>query len=222
MSQASQASAPGSVVNLSLYQIEHELLDLMRFREDVAQDADMTPEEAKASLKAIDNQITEYVHREIVKVDGIAAYLRECDARSAVLKEEAARIYAQAQVWSRRRNQLYEITLRVMQQTGATQLDGANSTVKVKKNPPSVDVAQPELVPAAYNRWQVTMNGDLFSRLMAHLMGTPKGSPLYIELQGCEWKQIGHMKDAIKQELKAGVGVPGCRLVDDKVRLVVE
>jgi hypothetical protein len=206
--------------NLSLYQIKTELLDLMRFREDVAQDADLTPQEQKASLEAIDQQITEYVHREVAKVDGIASYLRECETRAAVLKAEAKRIHEQAAAWEARHDRLEAVTLRVMQQTGATLLEGANSTFKVKKNPPSVDVAQPELVPTPYNRMTVTMSQSMFHRIVVALDKQQDG--LGIELRACKTSNPEPMKDAIKAELKQGVGVPGCRLVDDKVRLVVE
>jgi hypothetical protein len=242
-------------LSLSLYQIEAELIQLMRFREDVQQDTDITPQEQQASLDAIDKQITEYVHREVVKVDGIAAYLRECEARAAVLKAEAARIKAQADAWAARGERLEAVTLRVMQQTGATLLEGSNSTFKVKKNPPGVDPnIQMDIVPPAYLRSTLTLNRDLWSRLLSHLFGTEKGCALFSELQQCKITDPEPMKDAIKSELKqacpkchgtkhlivgvpgdphktldcdacGGSGrnsVPGCRLVDDKYRLVVE
>lgn len=209
-------------MNLSLYKIETELLDLMRFREDVAQDTDLTPQEQTASLEAIDKQITEYVHREVAKVDGIAAYLRECETRAAVLKAEAMRIKAQADAWTARHDRLEAVTLRVMQQTGATLLEGANSTFKVRKNPPSVDVAQPELVPTPYQRLTVKLNRGLWERVLAHLMMSEKGAPLFHELIEINVGNPEPMKDAIKSELRAGVGVPGCRLREDSVRLVVE
>lgn len=219
-----------SAPNLSLYKIETELLDLMRFRESVADDPDMTPDEITASLEAIDRQITEYVTREVAKVDGIAAYLRECHARHDVLKAEAQRLQLQADAWAERGERLYAVTLQVMQQTGATLLEGANSTFKVRKNPPSVDVAQPELVPPAYQRQTVTLTVALWRRVLSHLFSNPRQPlsgghedvSLFIELNECKISNPEPMKDAIKAELKAGVGVPGCRLVDDKVRLVLE
>lgn len=208
-------------MNLSLYKIKTELLDLMRFRESVAGDTEMTPEEIKASLEAIDNQITEYVHREVAKVDGIAAYLRECETREEVIKKEISRLRNQADAWAQRGLRLRDVTLRVMQQTGATHLEGANSVFKVRKNPPSVDVAQPLLVPEPYLRKTVTMTAYLYSRIARCLFdGADPG--LFAEFAECKQTATEPMKDAIKAELKAGVGVPGCRLREDSVRLVVE
>jgi hypothetical protein len=208
--------------SLSLYQIEAELVQLVRYREEVASDTEITPQEQQASLDAIDKQITAYVHREVAKVDGIAAYLRECETRAKVLRAEAQRLREQSDAWEDRGNRVEAVTLRVMQQTGATLLEGTNSTFKVKKNPPSVDVAQPELVPAPYLRVAVTMSEDLFARITSHLFGTDKGATLFAELIECKRSNPEPMKDAIKAELKQGVGVPGCRLKEDSVRLVVE
>ena len=212
-----------SAPNLSLYKIETELLDLMRFRESVADDPDMTPDEITASLEAIDRQITEYVTREVAKVDGIAAYLRECHARHDVLKAEAQRLQLQADAWAERGERLYAVTLQVMQQTGATLLEGANSTFKVRKNPPSVDPnIQMDILPTPYQRLTVKLNRSLWERVLAYLMTNEKGAPLFRELIEINVGNPEPMKDAIKSELRAGVGVPGCRLREDSVRLVVE
>jgi Siphovirus Gp157 len=207
--------------NLSLYQIETELLDLMRYRESVAEDAELTPQDQKASLEAIDQQIAEYVMREIAKVDGIAAYLRECAARAVIIEEEADRLHKLAKAWFARHDRLEAITLRVMQQTGATLLEGRTSTFKVRKNPPSVEVAQPDLVPLDYRRITVTMTAGLWSRLISVLV-SDRGAPVLADLLACQKTNGEPIKTEIGKELKQGVGVPGCRLVDDKVRLVVE
>jgi Siphovirus Gp157 len=207
--------------NLSLYQIETELLDLMRYRESVAEDAELTPQDQKASLEAIDKQIAEYVMREIAKVDGIAAYLRECETRASVLRLESERIADQADAWMERHDRIEAITLRVMQQTGATLLEGRTSTFKVRKNPPSVEVAQPDLVPLDYRRITVTMTAGLWSRLISVLV-SERGAPVLADLLACKKTNDEPVKTEIGKELKQGVGVPGCRLVDDKVRLVVE
>jgi hypothetical protein len=207
--------------NLSLYQIETELLDLMRYRESVAEDAELTPQDQKASLEAIDKQIAEYVMREIAKVDGIAAYLRECAARAVIHEEEADRLHELAKAWFARHDRLEAITLRVMQQTGATLLEGRTSTFKVKRNPPSVDVAQPDLVPLDYRRITVTMNAGLWNRLISVLV-SERGAPVLADLLACKKTNDEPVKTEIGKELKQGISVPGCRLLDDKVRLVVE
>lgn len=208
--------------NLSLYSIEIELLDLLRYREDVASDPDMSPQEIEASLEAVDNQIREYVSREVKKVDGIAAYLRECETRAEALKAEAKRIAERAKTWGDRHERLKAVTVRVMQQVGVTRLEGAQNTFKLKKNPASVDVAQPNLVPLPYLRRQITMSENLYQRVLDYLRQTAKGYPLSAELFECRSTTPEPMKSEIGKELKAGVAVPGCKLIDDKLRLEIE
>lgn len=205
--------------SLSLFQIESELLDLLRFREDIEQDAEITPAEQKASLEACDQQIRDYVTREVQKVDGITAYLRECSARAAALKAEEARIKELRQGWEARHDRLESTVIRVMQSIGKKVIEGAQSTLALKKNPASCDVRQPELLPDQYKRVTVTLTQALYNRVLAHLMTSDKGAPMFVELQECKTTPGEPMLAKIKDELKAGVGVPGAVLVDDKVRL---
>jgi hypothetical protein len=211
-----------SAPNLSLYNIKAELLELLRFREEIAAAVDMTPEEIKASIEATDDRIREYVGREVEKVDGIAAYLRECDAHAAALKEEAKRINERAKAWEARGARLESVTLGVMLKLGATELEGANSTCKVRKNPASLDVANPNNLPPEYRRVKVTLTAALWERALGVLMGSEKGAPVFQELIGCNVSPAEAMMPEIKAELKNGGSVIGCRLIDDKVRLVVE
>ena len=208
------ASSP----SLSLFQIDTELLDLQRYREEIAADTEMQPSDIALSLEAIDAQIQAYVERHVRKVDGIAAYLRECETRAIVLKAEAKRMQALAAMWDARGERLEAVTIAVMQATGAQQLEGAHSMFKIRKNPPSVEVTEPESVPREYLRLGVKMTVALWSRLMLHLKQTDAGMAAELPAPS----EPEPMKDAIKRELKAGVAVAGCKLIEDKVRLVVE
>jgi hypothetical protein len=211
-----------SAPNLSLYNIKVELLELLRERENIAGAVDMTPEEIKQSLEVVDDRIREYVTREVEKVDGIAAYLRECEAHAAALRIEASRIIGHAKAWEARGERLESVTLGVMLKLEATQLDGATSTFKVHKNPPSLDVQNPAALPAEYRRIKVTLTAALWERALGALMATEKGAPIFQELINCNVSAPEAMMVEIKTELKNGGSVIGCRTIDDKVRLVVE
>ena len=206
--------------NLSLYSIETELLDLLRYREAIAADTEMLPSDIALSLEAADAQISAYVERHVRKDDGIAAYFRECETRAEELKAEAQRMRLMAAMWEQRHDRLEAITLNVMQLTGATLLEGAHSVFKIRKNPPSVEVTQVNDVPREYLRLGVKMTVALWTRLMLHLKQTDAG--IAAELLQNAPSEPEPMKDAIKCELKAGVPVAGCKLIEDKKRLVVE
>jgi len=112
--------------SLTLYNIETELLDLVRLREDTTE-----PEE----LAAIDTQIAEYVGREVRKVDGIASLLREFERRAEIDRAEAKRISKRAQQWARREARLREMVTSVMEATGQKRIEGQHSSfVLVKKS----------------------------------------------------------------------------------------
>src|SRR5574340_316924 len=156
-----------SETNLSLYRIETELLELLQFREDTALDRSITPAEREETLKAADQRIAEYVARELTKADNIAAFLRECDRRADLEDEEIARLQARKRKWQAWHDRLEECTIRAMQIAGKKEIDGAHNTLKLRKNPASVDVMQPDLVPASYQRLNVTDNYEPGKRLCA-------------------------------------------------------
>lgn len=235
---------------MSLFKIEAELLQLMQLREETAADADMTPAEIAESMKAIDQAIEEYVKREVQKADGIAAYLRECEARAETLAKEAKRLMATAAAWDKRRELVENVTRAAMQSMGKKLIEGGNSTLKLAKNPASVEVVQPDLVPDDYMRIKVTMTRALRGRILARLFGDKASVSLFQELMECSASDPEPMKTLIKEELKqpcpnckgqwdqmkgqstasvcgvcggSGIlGVPGCRLVNDRMRLEIK
>lgn len=199
--------------NLTLYQIETELLDLMALREDLVSD----PEQAKA-LAATDHLIFEYIQREVRKVDGIAGYLRECQARAETLRKEASRLKTLADRWDQRQERVRRITKEVMLLIGANKLSGADSEIALRKCPPSTDVAQPDIVPPRYRRVGFELAGDLASKLLDLLSESPD---LRRALASSE-RDLGPVKSLILSDLKLGSDIPGCRLVTDKTRLDVK
>jgi len=199
--------------NLTLYGIETQLLELLNFRDAVSDDPDLRPDEQAESLKAIDQQIQAYVTAEVKKADGIAGYLREFETRAEALKQEAKRCSQMAKDWETRRDKLESMVIGVMRIAGVTRIDGRHSVLQLKRNPPSVEVAQPELVPENLRRITVTLSEAMWMKLSEHI-------------QPEEYDQVAEgnpepMKGEISKRLKSGDGVPGCRLRTDGVRLEV-
>ena len=199
--------------NLTLYGIETQLLELLNFREAIESDPDMTPQEQQESLKACDESIAQYIRAEVKKADGIARYLREFQARETALVEEADRCYDAAKAWKKRRESLTSMVIDVMQATKQTRIDGRHSVLQLKKNPPSVEVAQPELVPGEMQRVTVKMSRAQW----AYLCNTYPGA-----ISNMTASEPEPMKTEIAKRLKEGDGVPGCRLRTDGVRLEVK
>lgn len=205
--------------NMTLYGIETQLLELLNFRESVSEDPDMTPAEQKDSLEAIDRQIAEYIRAEVKKCDGIARYLREFETRAEALKAEAKRCSEMAKAWEKRHEALENMVVDVMQATKQTRIDGRHSVLQLKKNPPSVEVAQPELLPHELLRTTVKIPFALWRKVLDELHGKAIAAEVYDKAQ---WKDGEPMKTEIAKRLKEGDGVPGCRLRTDGVRLEVK
>jgi hypothetical protein len=202
--------------NLTLYGIETQLLELLNFRESIESDPDMTPQEQQESLKACDESIAEYIRAEVKKCDGIAMYLREFAARAQAETDEIERLKRRKRMWDKRYESLEAMVIDIMQVTKQTRIDGRHSVLQLKKNPPSVEVAQPDMVPGDMQRVTVKMT-------MAQWQQTVAAMPmaLAIELTGCA-APPEPMKTEIAKRLKEGDGVPGCRLRTDGVRLEVK
>jgi hypothetical protein len=208
---------------LSLYKIDFELLTLLHLREDLAADPEMTPEEIKASTEAIDDQIAVYLPQALAnRSDEVANIIRQFEAMDEADAKEMARIRERRQQRTEAREYLERRVLDLMTRADTKRIDGQHVTLFRKKNPASVDVAQPELLPSEYRRFKITMTQALYDRLVQHLFGTEKGAPLFVELNECATSLQEPMLTKIKEELKAGVGVPGCRLREDSQRLEIK
>jgi hypothetical protein len=108
-----------------------------------------------------------------------------------------------------------------LQATGQKKLDGETSTLKLAKNPASVDVRQPELVPDEFLRRSMTMPESMWKHISDCLdeVGSRRRNDFDAFIDASKPEPV---KADIAKALKAGAGVPGCERITDKVRLVVE
>ncbi len=137
---------------MSLFQIESELLQLMEFAED--------PERTDEERAAADEQIKEYISREIRKVDNIRAYLRHAEVMEAAAKAEYALQRSRAEAWKSRATRLKDRVLQIMQVIGEKKLEGKTGTLTVKGNgglQPLV-IRDETLIPPQYCKVMVTMS----------------------------------------------------------------
>lgn len=208
--------------NLTLTGIATGLIELYAYREEIVREKDMAPAEQAETLKLIDGQIDDFIRAELDKADGIGYQWNEFGMRAATCAADADAARKRAGMWALRADDLIDRSLKAMQLRKKTKIEGARYTLSIKKNPASVQITDPAEVPKPYMRRTVTMNADLYDRLMAHLMVTKAGQPLFLELQESDTSACEPMKKKIGEELKAKVAVPGTRLIDDRVRLVIE
>ena len=136
--------------NLSLYQIEADLQELMAAYSEAEEDA---------TREAIEAGIREYVEREVMKVDGIRSYLRHCEVMADAAKAEAAAQLERSKQWTKRAEKLESACLAVMTQMGKKRLEGNTGALVAKKNGgvAPIEITDEMLVPDEFCVAQVEM-----------------------------------------------------------------
>src|ERR1019366_10670690 len=107
---------------LSLYPIEQAFLDLLTAREEVL--AGEQGPDTPAELAEIEKALAEYVKREVVKVDGIHAYLGWAKATAEEARRESAAMAERARRIEAGMDRVKGICLDAMQVIGKKRIDG--------------------------------------------------------------------------------------------------
>lgn len=215
--------------NLTLMQIETELLELCQLRDELAAEVQVSEEgaaERNAALEAVDAQIEAYVQREVQKADNIAGFLRECKGRAAALKAEEERLRAKRKRWEENEQRVKDRVAEVLamqvdpqaiaaahQNQVLKRVNGRTSELKLCKSPGSVEVTDMSLLPDQYKSVTVTLPLSRWEDVLDALLDAGKDAA---------WSGVAPEpqpdKRAIAAALKAGP-VPGARLVEDSVHL---
>src|SRR6185312_2857181 len=116
---------------LSLFQVEQEKLDLIQFRDECETDEECA---------AVDQQIQEYVGREIRKVSGIAALLKHFKAQAAMAKAEEERAAKWRKRWEANYERLKNMVHGVMVALELPKVEGATDRFRRQKNPIALEI----------------------------------------------------------------------------------
>ena len=141
-------------MNLSLYQIETELSELIALREAVASDGGDTE-----ALAVIDQQIREYIGREIRKVDNIATAVKSLQVASDAAKAESARMRDRAKQFEATAERIKAMALDVMRAHAITKVSTPTNTLRIQKNGGKVPLVIENVgaIPVAYKLTSVTV-----------------------------------------------------------------
>ncbi len=142
---------------LSLYDIEHEMADLVLFRDECQTDEERA---------ACDQQIAEYAQREVRKVTNIAALYRYFRAHENTAKAEQERIAKQRQKWERAAERVKALVLGVMQSLEIPKLESATDRFRRQKNPVALEITDAKLIPEQYLKATVRMPFETWKELI--------------------------------------------------------
>lgn len=191
---------------LSLWEIEKGI-GLCAADLEYAQDkyAENPSEETRYALQVAHESLNAYVREEIRKVDGIAGYIRHCEACAATASEEALRVRATAKRWGDRAEAIKDAALSALRAIGTKRVESALNKLSRRGNGGAqpLIIAQPEIIPDAYRIARVEMPLPLWKHLVK----------VVEELQA-EAIMLSSEPDTdmIRAALSRGEGVPGCRL----------
>jgi hypothetical protein len=135
---------PKTTTSLTIWEIERGLAELVEAREEAADEATRT---------AIDQALTEYVEREVVKVDGIRGFLMHCNLMSRAAKEEADLQAGRSRLWEKRAERLKSFCVSTLQAFGRSRVEGRTGKLVVRGNggPRPIVITDPGLIPSEFS-----------------------------------------------------------------------
>ncbi len=141
----------------SLFQLEHELVELMALREEMA--------EAGEDVAACDQQIQEYVQKTIRKVDNVRSYLRHCEVMGHAAEVESHRLDQLAKLWGNRRDRLKDICRGVMEHFGIKRIEGQTGSLSLKGNGgfTPLTITDESLIPEELCDYRGTISGQAWA-----------------------------------------------------------
>ncbi len=187
----------------SLFQLEHELVELMALREEMA--------EAGEDVTACDQQIQEYAKRELRKVDGIRQYLRHAQIMEEAAKAEAARLEVLARRWKAKGEWLKGVCQGVMEHFGIKRIEGQTGSISLRGNGgfAPLTIMDESLIPEELCDYRGVISGTAWKELGEMLFSSLKANVDH--WKGREDVQMerhpnnGKIRDALKRGPVAGV-----------------
>ena len=200
--------------NCTLYDLEDNLQALVNSI-DLAEEA--------SSRETILEEIDEALRKTREKRDAVVGFLRHCELQQEFADAEIARIQKRKTFIARVQQELEFRAIDVIEQfampdrKGIKRLEGNCSSLRMQKNPDSVVVVDPNLVPPAFKAVVVTMPAYVWEALLNCLDPEERNEfePLIDKL---EFKPD---KKAIGAELKNGTEILGADLRFGEWRLVL-
>lgn len=144
----------------SLYDIATEIAELIELQETAE-----TDEVREALCVALDA----YREKLPAKVDDIRGYIKHCEMMAECARQESAEQAQRAKLWGNRAQRTKDYALEVMQAFGAKKLSGRTGDLRMQANPASVEITREDILPMEFKKFQVSVNGKLFSLIVGFL-----------------------------------------------------
>lgn len=127
------------MTNLSLYQIASEFRDMVDHLTNTQDDAQAIADTIEAESYPLE-----------VKAQNVAYAIRNLEASAAAIKQAEQDMAERRKRIEKRAEQVRDYLKQCMELAGISKIDCPHFQLSIQKNPPSVDVFEPALVPAEF------------------------------------------------------------------------
>jgi hypothetical protein len=208
-------------LDLTYGELAHELIEALDLREGAAMrireaqmqalqvDSEDTELELAEALEAFDRAeliVKEYLKAEVKKADRIIGYIERTEALAKLKREKANQLLEMARAGEAEAAYVKNLTLSVMREMDLKKCEGAAGFLRRQGNGgvQPVEVRQPELLPAKYQRFEVRMSGEDLARILES-----QDEAVHAIMDGA--RPADPDKDAIRRDLLKRETCPDCK-----------
>jgi BMFP domain-containing protein YqiC len=154
---------------LTLYQIEDELMVALDTIEMI------DPESGPALRAELEQQIAHLVAAEISKVDGVTRMLAHFESQAELATQEIKRLQRRKKRFEDCYARLEACARLAMECVGKRKIEGATSSLALRKNPPSLFISAFDRIPAEYLivKQDISVNKDAVKRALKAGISVP-------------------------------------------------
>jgi hypothetical protein len=179
--------------------------------------------EDQSAREIILGEIGEALRKTRDKRDAVVAFVRHCELQQQFANAEIERIEKRKVFIAGVKDQLEGYVVQLIEQfaapdrNGIQRLDGNVSTMRIQKNPDSVQIMDLKAIPKAYKHVTLTMPAYVWEALLTSV-GLEDRKEFESQVEKTEYRPD---KKAIAGELKNGAVIPGADLKFGGQRLVI-
>lgn len=202
-------------MNDTLFHLETELVRLMDERRDLIAALDeSTLVDAQVALgntiEGLEIQIREQVRTCVRKVDGFRGYLLHAQVMASAARAEKQRQDANEKAWEDTAEHLKTVALAVLNEIGATRLEGKTGAIRKQVNGGKVPVvvSVPALVPDEFCTFELTVGPEAYQTLAKLLPSWIGRQDVLIERK----PHLGRIEKALSEDCPncSGFAIESC------------
>ncbi len=179
--------------SMSLYALESAIVELFALRDEAEAEGDAQ------QVALMDQEIAKWTAAELRKVDGVAAWIRECEARAQIADEEAERLRHRAKAWQAKADRVKEAAKQAMLDHDLKKVAGRLNTLRIQGNGGlqklETDMAT---LPDSFRLFRIDLSSGMYQRFLDCLPSTWAGA---LKERTTSAPDLNAIRDALKMQI---------------------